>query len=349
MKYNSSYTVDQQYILEVKDLHKWYPVGQGLFNQLAGKEIINLKAVDGVNLNIYRGEILGLVGQSGSGKSTFGEIILRLQDPTSGNVLFNGIDIGAIRGSNLKEFRRRVQIIFQDPYATLNPRFPIFRTVVEPLLVNGVRDRNECKQRVRTALIRAGLEADDGFLKALPHQLSGGQRQRVAIARAIVFEPELLIADEPVSMLDVSIRAGILQLLDDLRKNLGLSILFISHDLSTIQSLCDRVAIMYLGIIVEIGTTHEIIERAKHPYSHALIRSVPNVDPDIKRERQGVGFELIPSSINLPAGCRFAPTCGFTTSKCTEEEPELVEIEHNHWVRCFHPCVNSVFEQNSRN
>jgi peptide/nickel transport system ATP-binding protein len=323
-------------LLELTGVQKWFPVRQDVVNDLMGRQRSYVKAVDGVTVTVNQGEILGLVGQSGSGKSTLGELICRLQDPTAGSIVFRNQDVAGLRTRQLKDFRRHVQIIFQDPYATLNPRFSIYQTVVEALLVNGIRARSECDRRVRTALKRAGLEPDDQLLAARPHQLSGGQRQRVAIARAIVLEPDLIVADEPVSMLDVSIRSGILNLLRELKSMLGLSIVFISHDLSTIQYLCDRVAIMYLGKIVELGPTERIIQAAYHPYSRALLRAVPVVDPDIQREQPDDGDEP-PSSIELPSGCRYAPLCSYATAECTRAEPELVEVAAGHFVRCIHP------------
>lgn len=329
-------------LLELEDLHKWYPVNQSLISSIVDRGSEYVRAVDGVSLRLQKGEILGLVGESGSGKSTLGELIVFLQKPTKGKIHFEGKDISTLRGSGMKQFRRKVQVIFQDPYATLNPRFSIYRSVVEPLLVNGIHDKTECERLVKLALSRSGLKPNDELLTAFPHKLSGGQRQRVAIARAIVLEPALVVADEPVSMLDVSIRSGILNLLAELRRNMGLSIIFISHDLSTVQYLCDRVAIMYLGQIVEIGPTEEVIGQAHHPYARALLNAVPVVDPDIHRERVQIDSEP-PSSIKLPPGCRFGPRCPFVTSECTQKEPELLELTPNHWVRCYHPRFESLW------
>jgi peptide/nickel transport system ATP-binding protein len=336
MNVNNLTTSLQPPLLELDNLQKWYPVNQGLLSSLLNRETEYVKAVDGVSLQLQKGEILGLVGESGSGKSTLGELVVLLQQPTKGNIHFEGTDISSLRGNALKQFRRRVQVIFQDPYATLDPRFQIYRTVVEPLLVNGIHDKKVCEERVQLALKRAGLRPDNELLSAYPHQLSGGQRQRVAIARAIVLEPALVVADEPVSMLDVSIRSGILNLLAELRKNMGLAIIFISHDLSTVQYLCDRIAIMYLGQFVEIGPTERVIGQAFHSYARALLNAVPVVDPDIRRERSEIDSEP-PSSIKLPPGCRFSPRCPFTTPECIQSDPVLNEITPNHWVRCIHP------------
>jgi peptide/nickel transport system ATP-binding protein len=323
-------------LLELQDVRKWFPVNKNFITSLFGQSHSYVRAVDGVSLQIGSGEILGLVGESGSGKSTMGELIVRLQEITEGTIYFEGEDISKLRGSAMKRFRRNAQVIFQDPYATLNPRFSIYRAVVEPLVVHGVRDKQERLERVRLALSRAGLRTDEEFLNTFPHLLSGGQRQRVAIARAIVLEPKLLVADEPVSMLDVSIRSGILNLLAELRDTLGISILFISHDLSTVHYLCDRVAIMYLGRIMEIGPAKKVIGHAHHPYSRALLNAVPVVDPDTRRERPEVEGDP-PSSITIPSGCRFAPRCPFMTDECIDPEPILEELAPGHWVRCIHP------------
>ncbi len=341
-------TQKAQPLLELQDLRKWYTVGQGYFSQIFKTESQSVKAVDGVNLELMKSEILGLVGESGSGKSTLGELVVRLQDPTEGNILFEGTDIATLKGDDLKKFRRHVQVIFQDPYATLNPRYTIYRTVLEPLVVNGFRDKEENKKLVINALIRAGLKPDETLLECYPHQVSGGQRQRVSIARAIVLEPDLVVADEPVSMLDVSIRSGILNLLAELRESMGLSIIFISHDLSTVQYLCDRVAIMYLGKVMEIGPTEDVIGNAHHPYARALMNAVPVVDPDITRTRPEVTGEP-PSSIELPPGCRFAPRCPFMTEDCNIVEPELEELMPNHWVRCIHPRMDPLWTVETAN
>lgn len=331
-------------ILELYDVRKWFPVRRGLVANLLDRDRRYVKAVDGVSLTVGRGEILGLIGESGSGKSTLGELIVRLQTPTGGKIRFEGMDITHVNPRRLPNFRRGVQIIFQDPYSTLNPRFTIYRTIAEPLLVNGVRSRQEVRERVRKALLRAGLKADDALMDSLPHHLSGGQRQRVAIARAIVLEPHLVVADEPVSMLDVSIRSGILNLLDELRQTMGLTIIFISHDLSTVQYLCDRIAIMYLGKIVEIGPTSTVIGGAAHPYSRALLNAVPVADPDTRRERPDLEGDP-PNAINVPPGCRFAPRCPYVTAECLDPEPALGEISPVHAVRCIHPRFEPLWSQ----
>jgi peptide/nickel transport system ATP-binding protein len=332
-------------LLEVQDVSKWFAVRRGMLASLVGRKGgPHVRAVDGVSMTINRGEILGLVGESGSGKSTLGELIVGLQAPTNGSIFYRGTDVTQLKGKPMRDFRRRVQVIFQDPYATLNPRWSIYRTVVEPLLVNGVRQADDCRERVVKALTRAGLNVTDRLLASYPHQLSGGQRQRVAVARAIVLEPELVVADEPVSMLDVSIRSGLLNLLSELRRDLGLSILFISHDLSTVQYLCDRVAIMYLGKVVEMGPVAQVMRRAHHPYARALLNAVPVVDPDVRRQRSGVDDEP-PSSIDIPPGCRFAPRCPYCANDCTTAEPELAELSEGHAVRCIYPRFEPVWAE----
>jgi peptide/nickel transport system ATP-binding protein len=331
-------------ILELKDVTKWYPVRRGLVGEILNRDKQYVKAVDGVNLSVKHGEIVGLVGESGSGKSTLGELIVRLQEPTSGSIHFEETDITHANPRKLPSFRRGAQIIFQDPYSTLNPRFTIFRTIAEPLLINGVKDKGAIKERVCLALKRAGLNPDDKLLDSFPSSLSGGQRQRISVARAIVLEPKLIVADEPVSMLDVSIRSGILNLLHELRDTMGLTIVFISHDLSTVQYLCDQIAIMYLGRIVEIGPTETVIGGAQHPYSRALLNAVPVVDPDILRERGAVEGDP-PNAMNIPPGCRFAPRCPFVTGECLTPEPELVEVMPDHLVRCIHPRTEPMWIQ----
>lgn len=333
-------------ILELQDVHKWYQVRRGLLADILDRDRKYVKAVDGVDLSVASGEILGLVGESGSGKSTLGELIVRLQTPTSGKILFEGKDIAQMSKQEMPQFRRGVQIIFQDPYSTLNPHFTIYRTVAEPLMVNGIRDKRELRDRVRRALALSGLNADDTLLDSHPQKLSGGQRQRVSIARAIVLEPRVLVADEPVSMLDVSIRSGILNLLDELRRNLGVTIIFISHDLSTVQYLCDRTAIMYLGKVVEVGPTSKVMHNANHPYTRALLNAVPVVDPDVVRERPDLDGEL-PNAMNIPSGCRFAPRCQFATPECLDPEPALAQQERGHYVRCIHPQLEPLWETNT--
>lgn len=314
-------------LFTVENLRKWYPVrGGGMFSKYLG-ESEYLKAVDNVDFDIRKGEILGLAGQSGCGKSTLGELLVGLQSPTEGRITFKGNDIQEYSKKELKAFRRQSQIIFQDPYKALNPRFTVSRTVAEPLKVHGFGTREEREARTIEALEEAGLRPPGEFLDKLPGELSGGERQRVYIARALVLNPEFIVADEPVSMLDVSVRTGILHLFRRLQSEHDVTVLYISHDLSTINYLTDRTMIMYLGNIVEVGPTEGVIHDPAHPYTETLLKSVPTPDPDVAR----AGSELqgeVPDPVNLPKGCRFSPRCEYATEECRVDEPELAPMKN---------------------
>ncbi|NLJ78803.1 MAG: ABC transporter ATP-binding protein [Tissierellia bacterium] len=326
--------MNKEALVQVKNLKKYYQINRGI-RQLFSEEKIYVKAIDDISFTINKGEILGLAGESGSGKTTTGEILVRLQDVTDGEVIFDGHDFMYETREEEKEFRKEIQMVFQDPYETLNPRFTIFETIAEPLKIYGMKDKDEIYRRVLEVLQIAELRPAEQYIFRYPHELSGGQRQRVAIARGIVLEPKFLVADEPVSMLDVSIRADILNLLKDLRDKMGLTMLYVSHDLSTIRYLCDRIAIMYLGKIVEIGDVDKVISNPQHPYTQVLLSSVPVADPDYRRESIEIDDEL-PDQINLPEGCRFEPRCPYATEECKKCDHTLIEREEGQWSGCIY-------------
>jgi oligopeptide/dipeptide ABC transporter ATP-binding protein len=293
-----------------------------------------VRAVDGVDLALERGEIVALVGESGSGKTTTGRALVRLAPISAGRVVLDGRDVTAIRGRALRDYRRRVQIIFQDPYESLDPRRTIGDQVGEPLAVQGIGTASERAERVARALEDAGLRPGSAFVDRFPHELSGGQRQRVAIACAMVLEPDVLVADEPVSMLDVSLRSGILRVMLDLRERRGVAILFITHDLSLAWLIADRIAVMYLGRIVEIGPADELVRDARHPYTRALLSVMPSPDPSRRRQRQLLRGET-PDAARIPSGCRFHTRCPLVFDRCVTEDPATLEVSPGHAAACF--------------
>jgi oligopeptide/dipeptide ABC transporter ATP-binding protein len=318
-------------LLEVRNLVKHFRVAGGLFGGRSGL----IRAVDGVSFELRRGETLGLVGESGCGKTTTGRCILQLERPTSGEVIFEGRDLTKLGDDELRAVRRKVQVIFQDPYSSLNPRMTVGQIIAEPLAVHGiVTERKSRAQRVREILTHVGLLPQHAH--RYPHQLSGGQRQRVGIARALAVEPALIICDEPVSALDVSIQAQIINLLEDLQAEFGLTYLFVAHDLSVVRHISDRVAVMYLGKIVEITDRKSLYDAPLHPYTKALLSAVPIPDPvlEARRERVVLGGE-VPSPLNPPPGCVFHPRCPIAIERCRQEVPELREIRAGHRAACI--------------
>lgn len=320
-------------LMNVRNLRKWFPVRMGLFQSLVGRRQLYVRAVDGISFRVETGEIFGLAGESGSGKTTTGRVLLRLTEPTGGRFFFKGTDVARIKESKLKPFRRKMQIIFQDPYESLDPRKIIYSIVEEPLNIQGIIGK-EAEERVYKVMEDVQLIPAEQFLFRFPHELSGGQRQRVAVARALVLSPEFVVADEPVSMLDVSIRAEILGLMTGLRDKYNVAFLYITHDLALARHICDNIAIMYLGKIMEMGSTDVALGKALHPYTKALIAAVPIPDPTSRRVEVVLKGE-IPSPVNPPSGCRFHTRCPVMMGEiCRKEKPKLIEIENGHYVRC---------------
>lgn len=318
-------------LVDVKGLKMHFPITEGIvFNKLVGL----VKAVDGVDFHIRRGETLGLVGESGCGKTTTGRCILQLERPTEGEIFFEGVDLTKLDQTALREFRRKIQVIFQDPYSSLNPRMKIGEMIDEPMHVHGIEpDAQKRKQRVSELLSICGLNPK--MADRYPHEMSGGQRQRVGIARALSLKPEFIICDEPVSALDVSIQAQIINLLEDLREEYNLTYLFIAHDLSVVRHLCHRVAVMYLGRIVELADCDELYDNPMHPYTRALLSAVPVPDPEVEQGRDiRIVTGEVPSPINPPSGCVFHPRCPIAVDDCSKEVPALRELKPGHWVAC---------------
>jgi len=315
-------TASEAPLLEVEGLITTYPVPRGLAATLARRPRLFVQAVDSVSLRLERGELLALVGESGCGKTTTAQSVMRLVEPDAGTIRFQGRDITALPARQLRSLRREMQVIYQDPYESLDPRFKVSATVEEPLLVHGIGgSKEERRALVSAALERAGLTPAELYLERYPHELSGGQRQRVSIAAGLVADPKLLVADEPVSMLDVSVRAGVLSLLDGLRRE-GLGILMITHDLSTAAHFADRIAVMYLGRIVEEGPARELVRNPQHPYTKALLSVVPKSDPR-ERSRPQILQGETPDPVNIPVGCRFHPRCPIAIADCKQIDPEL--------------------------
>jgi oligopeptide/dipeptide ABC transporter ATP-binding protein len=318
-------------LLDVRGLKMYFPITQGIIFQ---RTVGHVRAVDDISFSIKRGQTLGLVGESGSGKTTIGRTLIRLYKPTAGEVLFDGEDLAKLQGEQLRQMRRRIQMVFQDPYASLNPRYTIGSLVAEPMYIYRTGTNQEIRERTAELLRVVGLRPE--YIDRYPHEFSGGQRQRIAVARALAINPEFVIADEPVSALDVSVRAQVLNLLQRLQKQFHLTYLFVSHDLSVVRHVADRIAVMYLGKIVEIADRDELYAAPKHPYTKALLSAVPIPDPKIERKRQRIILSGdLPSPINIPKGCRFHTRCPMAQSICREIEPPFEAKEgREHYAAC---------------
>lgn len=319
-------------ILEVKNLKLYFPIYRGILRRHVG----DVKAVDGVNLSLKDGEVLGLVGESGCGKTTVGRTILRLYNPTEGEIWYNDADgkrvnLASLSQRQMKPLRREVRMIFQDPFSTLNPRLTVRDLIAEPLEIHGVAHGKEAEHRVAELMKAVGL--NPALMRRYPHEFSGGQRQRIGIARTLSLNPRLVVADEPVSALDVSVQAQVLNLLQELQDRLGLTLIFIAHDLSVVEHISDRIAVMYVGKIVEMTNTSELLHHPLHPYSEALLSSIPPADPDIRPNRIRLEGD-VPSPVNPPSGCIFHTRCRYAKDRCKQEEPKLVEAEAGHFVAC---------------
>ena len=320
-------------LIEVRDLKKWFELKLGFLATLRGK-VVYVRAVDGVSFDIYEKEIFGLAGESGCGKTTCGKLLIRLLEPTSGATYFEGVNIYELKKEELKALKRKAQIIFQDPYESLNPRMTVYDTLSEPIDIHHLAETEDEKlDMVCKVLEDVMLVPPEEFLYRYPHELSGGQRQRVCIARALILNPKFIVADEPVSMIDMSLRAEILNLMLDLRDKYDITYLFITHDLALAKYMCDRLAIMYLGKIVELGPTEKVVDEPMHPYARALISAVPDPDPNVRIGEIPIKGR-VPSPISLPSGCRFWPRCIYADEECKRKEPEMVEVEKGRWVAC---------------
>ncbi len=317
-------------MLQVDNLVKHFPITQGIIIQ---RQIGAVHAVDDISFSIRKGETFGLVGESGCGKSTTGRTILQLYRPTSGSVLFDGVDLVKTKGEELRRMRRKMQMIFQDPYASLNPRMTVGEIIGEPLLVHQVANQKETEERVANLLELVGL--NPAFSTRYPHEFSGGQRQRIGVARALALQPSFIVCDEPISALDVSIQAQVVNLLEDLQKQFNLTYLFIAHDLSMVRHISDRVAVMYLGIIVELADRDELYLNPLHPYTQALLSAVPVPDPVVDAKRKRIILEGdVPSPVNPPSGCRFRTRCPIAEPICAEQKPDFRELKKDHWAAC---------------
>jgi oligopeptide transport system ATP-binding protein len=317
-------------LVDVQGLKMYFPVTAGLFVQ---KKIADVRAVDGLDFHITKGETFGLVGESGCGKSTTGRALLQLYRPTDGTVNFGGLELTKLKGNDLRRFRRRMQMIFQDPFSSLNPRMSVGQIIGEPLAIHGLYKGAERRERIQYILQAVGL--NPAFERRYPHEFSGGQRQRIGIGRALAVEPEFIVCDEPVSALDVSIQAQVINLLEDLQEQFGLTYLFIAHDLAVVRHISDRVAVMYLGKMMELADHYELYANPLHPYTKALLSAIPITDPEIERKRERIILTGdVPSPLRPPPGCVFNTRCPIAVDECRERIPDWREIEPNHWVAC---------------
>jgi oligopeptide transport system ATP-binding protein len=318
-------------LVKVRDLKMHFPITQGIIIQ---RRVGAIKAVDGVSFDIMKGETLGLVGESGCGKSTTGRAMLQLYRPTAGEVTFEGVNLTTVKGEQLRQMRRRMQMIFQDPYASLNPRMTVGDIVGEPLTVHKISKGKERRARVQELLDVVGL--NPYFVNRYPHEFSGGQRQRIGVARALAVNPDFIVCDEPISALDVSIQAQIINLLEDLQQEFNLTYLFIAHDLSVVRHISDRIAVMYLGKIVELTGRKELYDNPLHPYTQALLSAVPIPDPEVEEDRRRIILEGdVPSPANPPVGCNFSTRCPVVMDVCKEKDPDFVDVGDGHWAACF--------------
>ena len=321
-------------LIKIVNLKKWFPLRLGFFSTLVSRKQLYVRAVDGISFEVAEKEIFGLAGESGSGKTTVGRLLLKLVPPTGGEILFRGKNVTKMSEKEFKPLRSKFQIIFQDPYGSLNPRMTIFNIIAEPMRIYGIKDEREVEKRVSKALEDARLVPPEEFINRYPHELSGGQRQRVATGRALVLNPDFIVADEPVSMLDVSIRADILNLMYELKDKYNVSFLYVTHDLALARHVCDRIAIMYLGKIMEMGTTDQIVYEPLHPYTKSLMAAVPVPDPTAKRIDVVIKGE-IPSPVNPPKGCRFHTRCPQKIGDiCETKEPTIIDSGNGHLVAC---------------
>jgi peptide/nickel transport system ATP-binding protein len=328
-------TMTNDYLVEVQDLKMWFPVQRGFIEILLARQRDFVRAVDGVSFAIRRGEVFGLAGESGSGKTTTGRLILRLIEPSAGRVLFDGMDVTTLPKEEMRQLRRRMQIIFQDPFASLNPRMKTGDAIGHGLGIHKLAEGKAKRETVLKIMETVGLTPASLLYERYPHQLSGGQRQRAVMARALVTGPELVIADEPIAMADVSVRAMLLELMRQLKEEFQLTYLFITHDLATAKYICDRIGVMYLGRLAEVGEVQEVYARPLHPYTQALLAAVPVPDP-YQRRTQPIPKGEIPNPINPPSGCRFHPRCPIASDNCSVDEPELREMRPDHRVACHY-------------